>query len=249
MSKPARPAEPANPAQALPSALPAGLRVALLLAYPLLAHSASVGGDAAWWAALAMADLVLLLLLGPLLRRRPWALLLLGSCLLALWRISLSRYAMLPLLLPPVLFLAVIGWFFARTLRPGQVPLITQLVEALHGRAGMPMTPDLLRYARRLTAVWAVALSLLALANLLLALCAAPGGMLAQFGYTPPLAVTDEQWSWFANFATYGVIGGLFCGEYLWRKRVFPQQPYRNFFDFLRQMARLGPGFWGRLLG
>ena len=73
--------------------------------------------------------------------------------------------------------------------------------------------------------------------------------MLAQFGYTPPLAVTDEQWSWFANFATYGVIGGLFCGEYLWRKRVFPQQPYRNFFDFLRQMARLGPGFWGRLMG
>ena len=34
----------------------------------------------------------------------------------------------------------------------------------------------------------------------------------------------------------------------LWRKRVFPQRPYRNFFQFLQQMARLGPGFWGRLM-
>ena len=225
-----------------------GLRVVLLLAYPLLAHLASTRGDAGW-AALAMADLVLLILLGPLLRRRPWALLSLASCLLVLWLISLSRYALLPLLLPPVVFLAAIGGLFGRTLRPGQAPLITQLVEALHGRAGMPMTPELYRYTRRLTAVWAVALTSLALANLLLALCAVPGGMLAQFGYKAPLTVTDGQWSWFANFLTYGVIGGLFCGEYLWRKRVFPRQPYRNFFDFLRQMARLGPGFWGRLMG
>ena len=162
MSKPARPAEPASPSQTMPSALLTGLRAVLLLAYPLLAHLASAGGDGAW-AALAMADLVLLMLLGPLLQRRPWALLLLAGCLLLLWRISLSRYALLPLLLPPMLFLGLIGWFFGRTLRPGRVPLITQLVEALHGRVGMPMTPDLYRYARRLTVVWAVVLALLAL--------------------------------------------------------------------------------------
>jgi uncharacterized membrane protein len=223
------------------------LRVALLLAYPLLTHLASARDDAAW-AVLAMADLVLLMLLAPLLQRRPWALLVLAACLLALWRLSLSRYASLPLLLPPVVFLGLAGWFFGRTLRPGRVPLITQMVRALHGQAGLPMTPDLYRYARRLTVLWAVVLALLALVNLLLALAAVPGGLLAQFGYQPPLAVTDEQWSWFANFLTYGVVGGLFCGEYLWRKRVFPQRPYRNFFQFLQQMAQLGPAFWGRLL-
>lgn len=224
-----------------------GLRVALALAYPLLAHLAGARGDGAW-AALALADLVLLLLLGPLLERRPWALLLLAACLLGLWRLSLSRYALLPLLLPPVLFLALVGWFFGRTLRPGRVPLITRMVEALNAQAGMPMTPDLYRYTRRLTAVWAALLALLALVNLLLALCAVPGGMLAQFGYRPPLAVSDEQWSWVANFLNYGIVAALFCGEYLWRKRVFPQRPYRNFLQFLQQMARLGPAFWGRLM-
>lgn len=224
-----------------------GLRVALALAYPLLAHLAGARGDGAW-AAVAMADLVLLLLLGPLLERRPWALLLLASCLLGLWWISLSRYALLPLLLPPMLFLGLVGWLFGRTLRPGRVPLITRIVEALNAQAGLPMTPDLYRYTRRLTTVWAVLLAVLALANLLLALCAVPGGMLAQFGYGPPLVVSDEQWSWVANFLNYGIVAGLFCGEYLWRKRVFPQRPYRNFLQFLQQMARLGPGFWSRLM-
>ena len=223
------------------------LRVALLVAYPLLTHLASARGDGAW-AAVAMADLVLLLLLAPLLERRAWALLLLASCLLALWWISLSRYALLPLLLPPFVFLALAGWFFGRTLRPGRVPLITQLVEALNAQAGLPMTPDLYRYTRRLTAIWAAVLAGLALLNLLLALCAVPGGMLTQFGYRPPLAVSDEQWSWVANFLSYGIVAALFCGEYLWRKRVFPQRPYRNFFQFLQQMARLGPGFWSRLM-
>jgi uncharacterized membrane protein len=247
MSKPARPVEPAGIAPAIPPALLMGLRVALLVAYPLLTHLASARGDGAW-AALAMADLVLLMLLGPLLERRSWALLLLASCLLALWRLSLSRYALLPLLLPPVVFLGLVGWFFGRTLRSGRVPLITRMVEALNAQAGMPMTPALYRYSRRLTAVWAALLAGLALANLLLALCAVPGGMLAQFGYRPPLAVSDEQWSWFANVLTYGIVAALFCGEYLWRKRVFPQRPYRNFFQFLQQMARLGPGFWSRLM-
>lgn len=224
-----------------------GLRVALALAYPLLAHLAGARGDGAW-AAVAMADLVLLLLLGPLLERRPWALLLLAACLLGLWWISLSRYALLPLLLPPVLFLALVGWFFGRTLRPGRVPLITRMVEALNAQAGMPMTPALYRYTRRLTAVWTALLTVLALVNLLLALCAVPGGLLVQFGYRPPLAVSDEQWSWVANLLNYGIVAALFCGEYLWRKRVFPQRPYRNFFQFLQQMARLGPGFWSRLM-
>ena len=224
-----------------------GLRVVLALLYPLLAHLAGARGDAAW-AAVAMADIVLLLLAGPLLERRAWALLLLAACLLGLWWISLSPYAMLPLLLPPVVFLALVGWLFGRTLRQGRVPLITRIVEALNAQAGVPMTPALYRYTRRLSVVWAVLLGLLALVNLALALCAVPGGALAQFGYRPPLAVSDEQWSWVANFLNYGIVAGLFCGEYLWRKRLFPQRPYRSFPQFLQQMARLGPGFWSRLM-
>ena len=192
-----------------------GLRVALALAYPLLAHLAGARGDGAW-AAVAMADIVLLLLLGPLLERRPWALLLLAACLLGLWWISLSRYALMPLLVPPVVFLALVGWFFGRTLRSGRVPLITRIVEALNARAGLPMTPEPVSLypapdrgvgraaggaGGRSTSCWRCAR------------CRA--GLLAQFGYRPPLAVSDEQWSWVANFLNYGIVAMFFCGEYL----------------------------------
>lgn len=223
------------------------LRLALALAYPVFAHLASARGDGAW-AALAMADLLLFVLLEPLLARRGWALGLLGLCLLGLWAISLSRYALMPLLAPPVLFIALVAWLFGRSLRRGGTPLITRIVEGLYGQAGMPTSADLYRYTRQLTLAWALLLGLLALANLGLALCAVPSGLLHQLGHTPAWTVTDEQWSLFANVLNYGIIGLFFVVEYQLRKRRFPQRPYRNAVDFIVQMARLGPRFWNELL-
>lgn len=224
-----------------------GLRVLLALVYPVFAHLASARGDGGW-AALALADLVLLLLLEPLLRRRMWALSLLGLCLLGLWWISQSRYALMPLLAPPVVFIALVSWLFGRTLRGGRVPLVTRIVEGLYAQASMPMTPALYLYTRQLTLAWAAMLAVLAVLNLLLALCAVPSGVLHQFGRMPLLAVTDEQWSLFANVLNYGIVGGFFVVEYGLRKRRFPHRPYRNAGEFIRQMARLGPRFWNELM-
>jgi uncharacterized membrane protein len=224
-----------------------GLRVLLALAYPVFAHLASARGDGGW-AALALADIVLLLLLEPLLKRRLWALSLLGLCLLALWAVSRSRYALMPLLAPPVVFIALVSWLFGRTLHGGRVPLITRIVEGLYAQASMPMTPDLYLYTRQLTVAWAAMLAVLAVLNLLLALCAVPSGVLHQFGHTPVFAVTDEQWSLFANVLNYGIVGGFFVVEYWLRKRRFPHRPYRNVGEFIQQMARLGPRFWNELM-
>lgn len=247
MSKPTSPPESASAPPQVPAALLMGLRVLLALAYPLLAHLASTRGDGAW-AAMAMADIVLLVLLEPLLARRGWALSLLGACLLALWWLSLTRYAMLPLLAIPVVFIALVGWLFVRTLRPGRVPLITRIVEGLYAQARMPTSPELYAYTRRLTLAWSALLGLLALANLLLAVCAVPSGMLAQLGRAPWVRVTDEQWSLFANLLNYGIVGGFFVAEYLFRKRRFATRPYRNAAQFVQQLARLGPAFWNGLM-
>lgn len=224
-----------------------GLRVLLALAYPVFAHLASARADGGW-AALALADIVLLLLLEPLLKRRLWALSLLGLCLLALWSISRSRYALMPLLAPPVVFVALVAWLFGRTLYAGRVPLITRIVEGLYAQASMPVSPALYLYTRRLTVAWVAVLGVLAVLNLLLALCAVPSGVLHQFGYTPVVSVTDEQWSLFANVLNYGIVGGFFVVEYWLRKRRFPHRPYRNAGEFVQQMARLGPRFWNELM-
>ena len=221
-------------------------RLLLALAYPWLAHAATTGGSGVL-AAIALADIALIVLLEPLLQRRRWAWLLLAAVAVVLWRLAHSPHALLPLLLVPVAFIALVAWTFGRTLRAGRTPLVTRMMLALERDPAMPIDPRQLGYTRRLTLVWSATLGLLALANLVLALVAVPRGLLASIGVAAPFVVTETQWSWFANLLNYGLIGGLFVGEFALRKRLFPGR-YRSFPHFLRQMAALGPDTWKRLL-
>lgn len=223
------------------------LRVILLLAYPVLSHLASLRSEGGW-AALALFGLVLLCLLEPLARGRllAWAAVL-GAGLL-LYGVGASPWAWMLLLAPPVMFPLLVAWGFARSLLPGRVPLISRIVQALHQRAGVPVTAVLERYTRRLTAAWALVLGLLASINLVLAMSAVPDGLLAAFGLQPWWPVSHAQWSWCANIADWGLIGGFFALEYAVRARLFPERPYRNALDFARQMGQLGPVFWRDLL-
>ncbi|MCE4359554.1 ketosynthase [Xanthomonas hortorum] len=224
-----------------------GLGVLLAVAYSPLAHwaNASHRPDLA---VIAGALLVLMVLIEPMVARRAWAWALAVLTLLGLSALWQSPYAMLVLAAPPVVFTGWIACFFGRSLRRGRTPLISRIVEGLYRQAGMPITPEQYRYTRRLTLAWALLLCALTLVNLLLGLCAEPSGVLAQLGYASPLPISDARASLFANLLAYGVVGGFFIGEYLLRGRWFPQRPYRNLPDFLRQMARLGPEFWRDLL-
>lgn len=219
------------------------LRIGLAFAYPWVAHAANARDDG-MLAALALGDIALIVLLGPLLRRRAWAWLAMAAAAAMLWFLAHSPLATLPLLLPPVLFVGWVAWVFARSLRRGRVPLLTRIVAPLYDRTPATLDPALRRYTHGLTAAWSLLLSLLCLANLALALLSVPGGLLARLGIQPPLAVPDVHGSLFANLLVYGVVGGFFLGEYAWRRRRFPQRPYRDLPDFLRKLAALGPVFW-----
>ena len=228
------------------AALALPVQVLLLVAYPFLAHLAGARGGA--WAALALADLALLMLLRPLLHRRWWALGLLALLLAGLAWTAGSPWLDLLLLAPPVLFSGWVAWWFARSLRAGRTPLVERIVTALYAQAGWAMPAELPGYARRLTAAWAALLAFLALANAALAMCAVPGGVLHAFGMEPWIAVPHAAWSWFANLLNYGLVGGFMLAEFQYRKRRFPRRPYRNAAGFARQMAALGPAFWRDLL-
>lgn len=223
----------------------AAVRVGCALAYPVLAHWASRdgGGPAA---AVALTDLVLVLLIEPLWRGRVRAWLLFAALLAALYASARTPHAQALLLAPPVLFLALLAWFFGRSLRAPREALITRIVAGLHGCTPAQLPAALYRYTRTLTAAWAVLLGVLALVNAGLALVAVPDGVLARLGHMPAWGVPREQGSLFANLLDYGVVGGFLFGEYALRRRHFAL-PYRHFGEFLLQMARLGPGFWRAL--
>jgi uncharacterized membrane protein len=215
------------------------LRVALVLAYPVLAHIAGSLHDGRY-ASLALADLALIALLRPLLQGRAWAWTSLGvTCVTLAWLgrsgLSWNRCC----------------WCRRRSSagRPGcsrrtlrGVPLITRMVAGLDGIPAAQLSPALLRYTRNLTVSWAVLLSAVALVNLLLALLAVPDGLLASNGISPPVAVSHRQWSW-ATALNFALMIGFFLVEFAVRQRRFPGR-YRNLWDFLRRISRLGPAFW-----
>ena len=221
-------------------------RLLLALAYPWLAHAASLRHDAVL-AAIALGDVAAIVLLDALLRRRIGAWIAMAAVVAGLVALARSPHALLPLLLVPAAIVAFVAWTFGRTLFAGRTALITRMVSLIEGVAVHDIDSDVARYSRRLTATWAIVLSLLALADLGLALCAVPDGVLDSLGVIPPLAISRDAWSWFANGMNYGLVGGLFVGEYFFRARRFPGR-YTSFFDFLRKMAGIGPAAWRGLL-
>ncbi len=219
------------------------VRLLLLLAYLPLAHVAG-SQSSPRLAAVALTVVALVLLIEPLYAARAWAWASLLAAAAAIAALVAADLVLVPLLLMPAVFIALVGWWFARSLAPGREPLITRIVAGIYAQAKEDLTPLHRHYTRRLTAMWAALLALLAAINLALALIAVPDGVLAQFGVSAPLTVTQGQWSLVANVLNYGIVAGAMVVEYHWRKRVFPQRPYRNFGEFVRQMAALGPGFW-----
>lgn len=223
------------------------LQLLLGLGYTALAHLASRWHhDGLALGALAL--LIAMVVIEPLLARRPWAFIVTPLLAWGAWALYAAGHAALPLLLVPVVFVVAIAWVFARTLRAGSVPLITRIVLGIEGGDGPEaLGPDLRRYTRVLTAAWAGVLLLMAGANLLLALIASPAGLLESVGVPSPWPITQEQWSLWANLLNYSVIGGFFIVEFAFRKRRFPGR-YNGFLDFLRKLAGLGPMFWRDLL-
>jgi uncharacterized membrane protein len=205
------------------------------VAYPIAAHLAVLSGATRFIAA-SVGLLVLLVLLPGLLTRRPvaWGLLLAAGA--GLYVAAVRGQALLLLFLPPILINGFMAWLFGHTLRPGRQPLIERIIRALHGGHD-DIDATIVRYARRLTFAWAALFVALSAVNVTLAALARPGGLLLAAGITPPVAVPLETWSLFANVINYLIVGAMFAVEFQIRRRRFPQQAYRGFFDFLRRLS------------
>ena len=120
----------------------------------------------------------------------------------------------------PLVYLLQEGGFYSlmalsfgqSLLGPGEA-LCTRLADKVHG----PLTPQEVRYTRRVTAAWALFFVLITAATLYLYAFA-----------------TLRLWSLFANFCVLPLIGLMFAGEYAIRRRVLPQVPRRGILAAVR---------------
>jgi uncharacterized membrane protein len=191
------------------------LTVGLIAAYPALVHIALVF------------ELPQLLVIAPLLfltgvflhnlragSKRAWLIFsLLCTAILLVEYLGLTLYL---LFLPPVLIPLLLLFVFGRTLHSNREPLITAIGEAARG----PLPPAMRHYTRRLTQLWCLVFLVMLIWSAIL-----------------PTLRQPELWSWFTNIINYGVVGVLFVGEFMLRKKLFPTHNHPGFFEYLRIIA------------
>ena len=221
------------------------LQVILVVAYMVMTHLAVVlHSDRLALGATTL--LVLIALSGALRRRRPWAYLAVAGTAAAALTLASAPWARILLFVPPIAVNLGLAWLFGHTLVSGRMPLVERIIRLLHVRDDIK-DPAVWSYARIVTGCWTVLFIVNATLCAALALVAAPGGLLATLGIPAPFTIPTLYWSLFSDAGCYVLTGIMFVGEYQVRRRRFPWQPYRNFFDFLRQASAIGPALFTQL--
>jgi len=133
--------------------------------------------------------------------------------------------------LTPALIAWLVGWMFARTLIGGRRPLIARAVLAMDGPALLD-DPAVVRYARRLTRLWALYQGVLGLIALALALRV----------WCCPQCLPDLPGP--RLFGAVGLplaVAGLLLVEFALRPRLLPQAPPRSLYAFVLALVSSWP--------
>ena len=206
----------------------------LLIAYALLALLGGVLRRPEL--SVIAAALLLIALAVPVLRRPSVAGVLLWLALAALLLIpaALGR-VQLALAGLPIVILGALSWVFARSL--AREPLIARCIRVIEGEQRLAL-PGVARYARGVTAYWAIVLGAQAVILAALWLLAKPGGVLDVFGVAVPFAPSRAALAWYPEIGCWAVLIAAFAAEYLyrrWRMRRIPHPPLKRFLTRLIQ--------------
>lgn len=192
------------------------LAIALVVAYPLLVHVSLVFAIPQLMFIAPLVFLTGVFWYGLIARHLlAWVLFMaLSASIVLVEYLGLTLYL---LYLPPILLPLLLLFIFGRTLLGGREPLITAIGEAARG----PLSARMRNYTRRLTLLWCVVFVIMIIWSAIL-----------------PWLEQPELWSWFTNVINYGVVGVLFVGEFILRKKLFPTHNHPDFFEYLRIIAR-----------
>jgi uncharacterized membrane protein len=131
----------------------------------------------------------------------------------------------------PALIAAFVGYLFGRTLMPGHRPLIARAIVSIDGPEWLD-DPSVLRYARRLTWLWTIYQTLLAIAAL--------AAVLAARGFFPALSGMIPGPRLFGAILPVAV-ALLFVVEFALRPLLIPQAPRHGLISFARRLILAWP--------
>jgi uncharacterized membrane protein len=190
----------------------------VILGYALLVHYSNLSGaPKALGAALALAPLLAVLMIGAWQARWRWVLipLLLGgtaALLVASWAQIEQHFGWIYLWQQCAVY-AALALAFGRSLLPGRIPLCTRWATIVHGA----LPEEARRYTRAVTNMWALFFVAVIVASVALYLLA-----------------SRAAWSLFSNFLVLPLAMVVFAAEYRLRRRALPNMRRAT----LREMAR-----------
>jgi uncharacterized membrane protein len=179
-----------------------------------------------------LATALLVLLTSLAIRSRLWrcAFLIVSIAALAMAANSESP-PLWPMMLPPVVVPATLAWLFGHTLLGDREALVVRFARAVHSPE--PLDNDHAAYARSVTVMWTLVLTLFAAINFLLVTLLVPGGILDQIGIPPWWPVGMSTFLWSIN-AVYLLIPIILVAEFLYRLRRFPGYRLSNPLELAR---------------
>jgi len=168
---------------------------------------------------LALVWLLLVMLAGPLVRRRLWAWGTFTIGAAALYFLSIHGDGLYALYLPPMAIPVFILWLFAQSLRTGATPLVSRIAATVRGE---PLPIVLQVYTRKVTQLWCVVAAGLLVSAIATALWASP-----------------EVWSLVTNIVHYLVMGAVFVLEFAYRRLRYAELEPWGLVQYLRRLARV----------
>ncbi len=177
----------------------------LVAGYAALSHYCNANGAHRLGAALTLAPMTCLSLVLAWRGARPLVAVLvamvIGAVIVLVWPLLEKNFPLWQMTQESVAY-TLLGLTFGRSLDHRRTALCTELADRVHG----PLSPEVVRYTRRVTLAWAVFFFSIAAVSVLLF-------------WAAPLRV----WSIFINFCVVPLVGVMFVGEYLVRRRALPQ--------------------------
>ncbi|GAC1302437.1 MAG: hypothetical protein NVSMB10_03400 [Steroidobacteraceae bacterium] len=187
----------------------------LIAGYAVLFHYCNSVGARAPGAALAIAPAAIMALVAswrcaPI--TAPFAACAVVALGYAAWPILERHFSLIGLVQDTFVY-ALLAASFGRSLLPDRTALCTRLADRVHG----PLSALEVRYTRHVTVAWTVFFAGVAVVSILL------------YSFAPL-----QLWSVYVNFCVLPLVGAMFLGEQLTRRRALPPAPRAGLLATLR---------------
>lgn len=195
------------------------MSILILMTYPIFSHIFIIFGHPEW-VAVYFFIICTLFLIKEIVTKNYFLAMLIMTLLVVGAILILKGQVVKFMYLPPILISLGLFILFGASLQKERIPLITRYAQLIDGE----LSQEIQTYTKRVTQIWTALFLAILIESIILG-----------------IFFSVEIWSLFTNLLNYLLIVFVFCAEYIYRNKVYPELPRRNFAEFLQKIIQIRP--------